>query len=422
MKVLILSQYYPPENVVIPATIARALAAKGHQVKVLTGYPNYPEGRLYDGHRQRWRSRESDGSIELLRVPLWVDHSPSVVGRTLNYGSFGLSASTAFGFARDVDVIYVYATQMTPALAPWLWQVIGGAPYVLHVQDLWPDSIIGSSFASDSNTCRLVESLLTPWIGSVYRHAAGVIGIAPTMVRTLTERGVHQDRAHLVYNWADEHPLQFADHQEATTHRDETNVLYGGNVGDMQDLENAVVAAHRAQDAGVRLTIVGDGVALPRVKAAAHGIGATNVSFVGRVPREHMGHLLRKADYALVTLKDLDVFRGTIPSKFQSALSHGTPVISTVQGDARAFVEEHSVGFAADAEDPHSLESAFRRAAAVGRQARDDMSARASRAYANSFSLDAGVTAIEDILNQASQTRCRVAARVNRKGQARAAS
>ena len=121
-----------------------------------------------------------------------------------NYVSFGLSAATARSFAREVDVVYVYATQMTPALGPWLWRLTGGAPYVLHVQDLWPDSITGSSLVKGGLGARVVDAALTLGSPSVYRHAAAVIGIAPTMVETLIKRGVDRRKAHLVYNWADE--------------------------------------------------------------------------------------------------------------------------------------------------------------------------------------------------------------------------
>lgn len=404
MKILIISQYYPPESAFVPATIARTLAAQGHQVKVLTGYPNYPDGRLYDGHTQRWRTRESDGPIDVLRVPLWIDHSQSAVRRTLNYVSFGLSASTAFDFARDADVIYVYATQMTPALAPWFWRIMGGASYVLHVQDLWPDSITGSSLVGGGRGAGVVDALLTPWLASVYRHAAAVIGIAPTMVDTLVERGVDPGKAHLVYNWADEQPLPPVPAGEGETPRQGTSILYAGNVGDMQDLETAVQAAHRSRDAGVRLTIVGDGVALPRVRALAEQLGATNVAFEGRLPIERMGDYYRAADFALVSLKDLPAFRGTIPSKFQASLSHGVPVITTVQGDLRKLVEDLSVGFTAEAEDVNSLEAAFRAAAASTSNDRERMAARARDAYADRFSLDAGISAIESILLEAAQT------------------
>ena len=145
MKVLVVSQYFPPERATIVPAIAQGLADKGHEIRVLTGYPNYPEGKIFPGYRQKWRSKEQHGDVEVLRVPLWPDHSTIPVRRILNYASFALTSSTARGFAKDVDVIYVYATQMTPALGPWLWKRFRGAPYVLHVQDLWPDSILEST-------------------------------------------------------------------------------------------------------------------------------------------------------------------------------------------------------------------------------------------------------------------------------------
>jgi len=404
MRVLIVSQYYRPENAVIPATIATALADRGHDVRVLTGYPNYPDGRLFQGYRQRWRTREDDGAVKILRVPLWIDHSQNATRRTLNYISFGLSATTAFDFARGADVVYVYATQMTPALAPWFWRVLGGAPYVLHVQDLWPDSITGSSLVRGGRAAGIVDAMLTPWLSSVYRRAAAVMGIAPTMVKTLIERGVEPTKAHLVYNWGDEQAIPSAAGIDLPRSLDGTSILYGGNVGDMQDLETAVQAAHRCRDAGVRLRIVGDGVALPRVRAVAEQLGTTNVTFEGRVSREQFGSYYRAADYALVSLKDLAAFRGTIPSKFQAALSHATPVISTVQGDVRAFIEEFSIGFAAYAEDVDSLESAFRRAAALAGWERKEMAERARDAYLSRFSLDVGIAAIDDILQVASRS------------------
>lgn len=403
MKILVLSQYYPPENTLMAPTIAHDLISKGHQVRVLTGYPNYPEGSLFDGFKQHWRWYERDGAVDVLRVPLYVDHSQRAVHRSLNYLSFGASAATARGFARGADVVYIYATQMTPALGPWLWRLTGGAPYVLHVQDLWPDSITGSSLVQGGRAIGVVNSLLNPWLRSTYRQAAAVIGIAPTMVGALIERGVPKERVHLVYNWAKEDGIGHG--SSASGSGDKTNVIYAGNVGDMQDLETAVHAAWLARDAKVALTVVGDGVALPRVRALVDQLGATNVSFQGRVPRDQMGAIYSRSDYALVTLKDLPAFRGTIPSKFQASLFHGLPVITTVQGDMRSLVEEMAIGHTADAESVPSLERAFRAAAAEAGDARSAMASRARLAYTNRFSQAAGIAAIESILEQASQTR-----------------
>lgn len=309
---LIITQYFPPENPLIPTSLAKGLSSRGHQVRVLTGYPNYPEGKLFEGYRQRWRFRERMDALDVLRVPIVTDHSRNAMRRALNYTSFGLSSATARSFAKDADVIYVYATQMTAAFAAWLWRLTGGAPYVLHIQDLWPDSITGSSLVG-GRVSRAVDRLLTPWLLSVYKRATAVVGIAPTMVDTLLERGVSSDKAHMVYNWAEEDPARFAEGRAADVTATDTNILYGGNVGDLQALDVAVRAAHEARDSGIKLTIVGDGVALPRIRALSDEIRTSNVRFLGRVPRSSMSQYYSNAEFALVSLRDLPVFRGLYP-------------------------------------------------------------------------------------------------------------
>lgn len=394
MRVLIVTQYYPPEAVPLPADLAHGLAERGHQVKVLTGYPNYPTGVVFPGFRQRWRSVELDGDVEVHRVPLYTDHSQSALKRALNYGSFGLSASTARRLSRGADVIYVYATQMTAGFGPWFWRVTGGRPYVLHVQDLWPDSITGSSMVDAGVKGRLISGALSPWLRSAYRRAAAVVGIAPRMVATLRSRGVAEEKAHLVYNWAD--PMHAE--ERSTQAVVGTNVLYAGNVGDMQDLETAVRAAHAAADSGIVLTIVGDGVARPRLRRVVDELQAGNVRFVDPVAREEMPAVYADADFALVSLKDIPVFRGTIPSKFQAVLAAGVPVISTVQGDVREIVDGSGLGLSADAESVASLTEAFRAAAALSPQERGALAEHSRAFYAANFSKESGISKIEQVL------------------------
>ncbi|MHC9045959.1 glycosyltransferase family 4 protein [Microbacterium saperdae] len=401
MKVLIVTQYYPPEAVPLPADLARGLAERGHSIKVLTGYPNYPTGRIFPGYRQRWRGSETQDGVELHRVPLFADHSQSALKRMLNYFSFALSSATARRLSRGADIIYVYATQMTAGFGPWLWRVTGGRPYVLHVQDLWPDSITGSSLVAGGAKERLISGMLGPWLRSAYRRAAAVIGIAPTMVSTLVERGVAPERAHLVYNWADAgQPVESA---LAPISTPRAEIVYAGNVGDMQDLGTAVRAAHAAADDGVALTIVGDGVARQSLRELADEIGARNVRFEDPVPRDRMPEIYARADYALVSLKDMPVFRGTIPSKFQAVLSAGIPVVTTVQGDVRALVEGASVGLTADAESVGSLEAAFRSAAALTPEERTSMAERGRSMYDTLFSRESGISRIEELLSAAAK-------------------
>lgn len=401
MKVLIVSQYYPPEAVPLPADLAAGLSDRGHQVKVLTGFPNYPTGAVYPGYRQRWRSVERAGAVELHRVPLFADHSQSALKRMLNYFSFALSSATARRLSRGADVIYVYATQMTAGFGPWIWRLTGGRPYVLHVQDLWPDSITGSSMMAGGRKERLISGALGPWLRSAYRRAGAVIGIAPTMVATLKARGVPEQRTHLVYNWADAGSPVTSTLPGVEGPRAE--VVYAGNVGDMQDLGTAVRAAHAASDAGVRLTIVGDGVARSELRALVTDLGADNVRFEDAVPRERMPEIYARADYALVSLKDMPVFRGTIPSKFQAVLSAGVPVVTTVQGDVRGLVESSGVGLTADAENAASLEAAFRAAASMSAAERAAMAERGRAMYDTHFSRESGISRIEELLSAAAE-------------------
>lgn len=128
MRILIVTQYFPPEGsaAFYPASLAQELAERGHDVKVVTGYPNYPAGELFPGYKMKWRSEESYDKTSVLRVPLYIDHSNSVVKRIINYISFGISSALTRRWASSPDVIYVYATQMTPAIGPWIWRIFGG--------------------------------------------------------------------------------------------------------------------------------------------------------------------------------------------------------------------------------------------------------------------------------------------------------
>lgn len=395
MRVLVLSQYFTPEPVPIPAEVAESLSSRGHSVRVLTGFPNYPAGALYEGYHQKRGHREQHGTFEVLRVPMIIDHSQNVLKRMTNYASFALSALSVRRFSKDADVVYVYATPMTAAIPAWVWRLTFRVPFVLHVQDLWPDSVLGSSMVGEGRGARLISRVLSPWLRSMYRKAAAVIGIAPTMVSTLIERGSPAATTTLIYNWAGD-----AGDVVARPVRDgaPVRVVYAGNVGAMQDLGTAIRAAHAAKDAGVHLEIVGDGVARKDLHTLARELGADNVSFHEPVPRDRMSEIYDRTDVALVSLKDLPVFRGTIPSKFQGVLAAGLPVLTTVQGDVRDFVERHGLGFTADAEDVAALESSMRAVAASSAEERGQMAASAVRAYRESFTRESGMDRIENVL------------------------
>lgn len=407
MRIAIVSQYYAPESIRIPDSLATALAARGHDVRVITGFPNYPSGQLFDGYRMSLRSVAHRAGVTIRRVPLYISHSYNPVARLVNYATFALSSSLAGHWVRNADVVYVYATQMTPAFGPSIWRWLYRLPYVLHIQDLWPESITGSSMVGTSTAKRVISIALHPWLRSLYRTAAATIAIAPTMTAMLVERGVPADRIATVYNWS----TSDSSAEEPGTDRADassTVVTYAGNFGDHQDLPTVLRAAKLVSDVpGLIIRLVGSGVAESALRALAVELELENVEFVGRVPHERMSEIHRASDFQLVTLKDLEIFRGTIPSKLQAALSAGKPVITAVAGDVRAIVEENGTGIACGPSDPEQLAAALRAAASMSREQRWEMGDRARHFYEANMDRDLAVGRIEQILRSVSRSKGR---------------
>ncbi len=405
MRIGIVSQWYAPENAG-PTTLVESLAERGHDVKVLTGFPNYPTGTVFPGFRQRWGHIERQGRTPVRRVPLYPSHDAHPLRRAGNYLSFAAASTLAAGFLADRDVVYVYATPMTAASAAAVLHVLGSRPFVLHVQDLWPESVLESGMVVGGVARRAVRTGIDAGLRYLYRRAAHVIAIAPTMARLLVERGAAAENVSTVLNWsADESADDRADTVPDPAARarlgraDRTIAVFAGNVGQMQDVETIVRAAALCRtDTPIDVAVVGSGTARASVADLARDLGADNVRMVDPVPRSGMRSVYRSADYQLVTLKNRPVFRATIPSKLASALAAGCPIITTVPGDVTAMCDEGGFGLSAPPEDPEALAETFRRACREGPAAREKMSLAASEFYWGSMSMTASVSTIESIL------------------------
>ena len=252
-----------------------------------------------------------------------------------------------------------------------------------------------------------IDAMLTPWISAVYRRAAAVIAIAPTMQRILLERGVEKKNLQTILNWADEQNVSKVKRPGYAVSG--LRIVYAGNLGHLQDLETVIEAVRAVSDLeGFRLVIVGSGIAETRLRKAAEGL--TNVEFMGRVPIDQMNEIYAGSDFQLVTLRDLPIFKGTIPSKLQGSLAAGVPVITTVAGDVSDLVESAGVGIVARPENARSLAEAFRRAYDIPAVERRGMAAKASEYYLASMSMAAGIDQIEQILRTAAARRKRLKA------------
>lgn len=400
--VVVLSQLYPPEPHMFAPDIAAAVNQAGHQVTVVTGYPNRPGGKLHPGYRQRLTFSEMLDNILVRRVPLVVNHSQKALERIANFLSFSLSTLTATSSIKDADVVYVYATPATAAIAAQVWHKLYGIPYVLHVQDLWPESVTGSGMLGNGVLNKVAGAVLNVWLKRLYGNAAQLITISPGMNRLLVERGHAPEHCETVYNWAEEHTIDVKPAESFSTSG--LQLLYAGNLGPMQDLETVIDAARiLGADQDFQLRIAGEGVLQDDLHAAAKDVHS--VEFLGNLTPDDVAQRYLAADFQLVTLKDLPIFRTTIPSKLQASLAAGVPVITTVGGDVADLIAQHHAGIVAKPEDPDALAAAFARAYAMPAAQRAQMGANARRLYEQHMSQAAGTTRIVSILNTVTQQR-----------------
>ncbi|MFC4144990.1 glycosyltransferase family 4 protein [Micromonospora mangrovi] len=402
MKIGIVSQWYAPEPVFIAGNLADELAARGHEVRVLTAFPNYPTGRTYPGYRQRWRHVERDGGPVVRRVPIYPSHDTSAVRRVANLVSFaGTSLAAAPRFLAGVDAVYVFSPPPTAFAAPALLRLLRGVPSLLHVQDMWPESVTGSAMAPGGWAGRVLDRSLSAVMRGIYRTAAQIAVISPSMADLVIDRGADPNKVRVVLNWTDE--KLFApgaateEGRAAIGHRGVPTVMFAGNLGPLQRVSTAVRAA-AAVGPVMDLVFVGSGNEAEEARRLATELGAGNVRFLGRRTPEEMKALYAAADFQLVTLRDMPGLRGTIPSKLQAALASGAPVIVSANGDCADLVAASGAGFASAAEDVVGLAAQFRRAAALTDRDRAAMSRRALAVYRDRMSLRVGADHIEDML------------------------
>ena len=275
-------------------------------MEVVTGFPNYPGGRFYPGHEPEalWRREVIDG-MRVNRVLLYPSHDTSALRRVANYASFALSASTlGTALSRKADACYVYHPPATVGLPALLWKHARQIPFVYHVQDLWPESVVESGMVGNARTQRAVERTLSWWCSQLYRGASRIAVLSPGFKRILIERGVPEDKIEVVPNWAEEEIFRPEPPNDALAQElgmdGRFNLVFSGNMGHFQGLESAIRAAAKLRHLErFQLVFVGSGQAEPDLKRLAAELGLENVRFLGRHPFAEMGHITALAERAV---------------------------------------------------------------------------------------------------------------------------
>lgn len=399
VKIGIITQWFAPEQFPLPNSLSERSIIAGDEVTVVTGFPSYPFGKIYDGYTQERAFQEVIAGAKVYRVRSFLSHDSNAIHRISTFVSFAISSTRKSGVLAGVDVNYVYSTPMTAAVAAWWQRKRSGVPYVLHIQDLWPESVTSSGMLSRGLVASVVAALISALLKPIYSAASHLVVISPTMREALISRGVDRAKITTVLNW-DPHFVEGVEEKglvPAST--DTVRFVYAGNLGVMQDVQTILRAADLLREhTNVQIHIYGSGILESELVQMAIEMNLDNVTFHGRVPKEAMVGVYAQSDFQLITLKDDPLFRMTIPSKFQAAMAHGIPVVSTVQGDLRDICRKAEVGWTAQPEDPVSLADAMSRAATADLVTRKAMVESCRQLYTNELSPDKGIATVREIL------------------------
>lgn len=391
-RLILLTQWFDPEPTFKGEIFARALHARGFDVEVVTGFPNYPGGKLYPGYRIRPIQREMIGPIHVTRLPLYPSHDQSAVGRAANYVSFFLSSCLYLLFgAQKADAIYVYHPPITVGCAAAIVRLFRRTPTIIDVQDMWPDTLKATGMIGNPRLLGLIEQVCL-WL---YRQVDHIVVLSPGFRNLLKDRGVPDGKISVIYNWADEQAVAGAGLPvpDALASRVRFRVMFAGNMGRAQALGNVLDAAELVgrRAPHVDICMMGGGLEVANLQEKVSARGLSNVHFLPQVPMREVGAFLNAVDCLLVHLRDDPLFAITIPSKTQAYLAAGKPVIMAVPGDAADLIREAGCGTVVPPEDAVALADAIVDMALLPREQIAALGRAAKRYYDDNLSLEKGV-------------------------------
>ena len=357
-KILVICQYYKPEPFRI-SDICEEMVRRGHEVQVVTGYPNYPEGVLYEGYGKGKHIDEVINGVKVHRC-FTIPREIGTVKRLMNYYSYAAS-STAYVLSKacvasdgkPFDV--VFCNQLSPVMmaeAAIAYKKKYNVPIVMYCLDLWPESLIAGGIKRESVIYKFFHHVSK----RIYRQMDKILITSRMFSDYLSnEFGVEKDRIEYLPQYAEGIFGQIPPRE-----LDETfHLMFAGNIGAVQSVETVIKAAEILKDEPVKFHIVGGGTDLDRLKEVAKNLD--NVVFYGRRPLEEMPEFYAKADAMLITLSDDPVLSLTLPGKVQSYMAVGKPIIGAIDGETKVIIEEAKCGFCGSADDVGELADNIKR-------------------------------------------------------------
>jgi len=364
VHILFLSDNFPPEGNA-PATRLYEHASRwvraGHAVTVITCAPNFPEGKLYPGYRNRWRQVEMVDGIRVVRVKTYITANEGLLKRSLDYVSFMLMGGFFGLLEKRPDVVVATSPQFFCAIGGWALSVAKWRPFVFELRDLWPASIVAVGAMQKTLAIRLLEKLEL----FLYRRAAAIVSVTESFREDLVSRGIAREKIHVVINGVDlaRYAPRPRDAELAREFGLEDTFVAGyvGTHGMAHALPKVLEAAEQLRGhPRVAFFFAGSGAQRARVEELVAERGLDNVKLIPRQPKEAMPALWSLCDVAIVPLRDTPVFATVIPSKIFESMGMGVPILMSLpEGEATALVRTTGCGVCVPPENPLAMAQAI---------------------------------------------------------------
>ncbi|MFF5993395.1 glycosyltransferase family 4 protein [Lysinibacillus sp. KU-BSD001] len=349
MRILVICQYYYPEPFRI-SDICEELVKNGYDVTVITGLPNYPEGKVLSEYRYRKKRIEIINGVKVVRC-FEIGRGRRKFMLFLNYFSYALSASIKTLFMKEkYDVVLV--NQLSPVmmgLPAIIYKKKHKKKILLYCLDLWPASLTAGGINEHSVIYKLFHAI-SKWI----YQSADYVAVSSVMFSDYLKNtlGINQETIFHLPQYAES---LFLEESEVKLDN-KFNFVFAGNIGDMQSVDTIIRTANELRNhLNIIFHIVGDGSRLEACKALCNELNLQNVFFYGRKPLSEMPMYYGLADAMLITLKDDQTISSTLPGKLQSYMAAGKPIIGAINGEAKQVIYEAQCGFCCEAEDYEQL-------------------------------------------------------------------
>lgn len=403
MRILILSQYCFPETDMKSLPLAKKLQSKGHEVEILTGYPNQPTGKLFPGYSMKLFFSEYIDGVKINRVPLYINHSKSKVKRVMNYLSFLISASLiGVWLVKKPQIIYTYHGPATIAIPAIFLKYIYRSKIFYDINDYWPDTLEATGMIKSDFILKLVGL----FCAISYKFFDNINAVTNGFKKKLLDIGVPESKITVVYNWSLPMDSQHSNAFEKYRHFFEENftIIYAGNIGLAQSLGVLISASLKLKEAKigrVKILMLGDGTQKQYLCDEVNKFGLQEYfCFTGFIPALNVGEFLQAADILLLHLKNDPLFEITLPSKLGSYFSLGKPVLCGVPGESSDIVNTISAGLCFTSDDSLDLYNKIISAMSLDRSELERMGNNGKRFYDENISFEIGTEKFEEIFKR----------------------